>query len=145
MLTDEDDIELVKKGLGFSGISFRNSMKEYLYKGSSCLNEVIRKDFLVEHKRLIDRIVNDRNFYTHSSNRTTAQMHFDEMLDVTSVCKEIYRILILNEMGIPRALLMQRFFHNRKSEAVFSKVLGLELCAERELSKYDRDMWHFSD
>ena len=145
MLTEEEDIELVDKGLGFSGISFRKALKEYLYKGSNCLEEISKTAFFNKHNGLIDRIVNDRNFYTHSSNRTTPQMHFDEMLNVTSVCKEIYRILIFNEMGIPHSLLVQRFFHSRKSAAVFSNVLGVKLCAEGNLPKYDGAMWHFTD
>lgn len=145
MLTEEEDIELVDKGLGFSVISFRKALKEYLYKGSNCLKEISKTAFFNKHNGLIDRIVNDRNFYTHSSNRTTPQMHFDEMLNVTSVCKEIYRILIFNEMGIPHSLLVQRFFHSRKSAAVFSNVLGVKLCAEGNLPKYDGAMWHFTD
>lgn len=86
MLTEKEDVELVEKGLGFSGISFRKALKEYLYKGTNCLNEMTKTAFSNKHNGLIDRIVNDRNFYTHSSNRTTPRMHFDEMLNVTSVC-----------------------------------------------------------
>lgn len=145
MLTEEEDIELVENGLGFSGISFRKALKEYLYKGANCLNEMTKTAFFNKHNGLIDRIVNDRNFYTHSSNRTTPQMLFDEMLNVTSVCKEIYRILIFNEMGIPHSLLVQRFFHSRKSVAVFSNILGIKLYAEGNLPKYDSAMWHFSE
>ncbi len=145
MLSEEEDIELVEKGLGFSGISFRKALKEYLYKGASCLNEITKTAFFNKHNGLIDRIVNDRNFYTHSSNRITSQMHFNEMLDVTTVCKEIYRILIFNEMGVQQALLVQRFSHSRKCVAVFSDILGVKLCAEGNLSKYDSAMRHFSD
>ena len=72
-------------------------------------------------------------------------MHFDEMLNVTSVCKDIYRILIFNEMGMSHSLLAQRFFYSRKSAAVFSNVLGIRLCAEGNLPKNDSVMWHFSD
>ena len=145
LLTEAEDIELIENGLGFSGISFRKALKEYLYKGSNCLNKITKTAFFNKHKELIDKIVNDRNFYTHSSNRIVPQMKFDEMLDVTTICKEIYRILIFNEMGISHSLLMQRFSHNRRSKKIFSNILEIKLCEEGELPQNDNAMWHFSD
>ena len=145
VLTEDEDIELVENGLEFSGISFRKALKEYLYQGSNCLNKMTKTAFSNKYKGMIDRIVHDRNFYTHSSNRTTSQMSFDEMLDITVVCKEIYRILIFNEMGIPHSLLVQRFSHSRRSVAVFSNILGIKLRNKAEIPKYDSVMWHFSD
>ena len=145
LLTEEEDKGLIEKGLGFSGISFRKALKEYLYKGSNHFGEISKNAFFSKCNELIDRIVNDRNFYTHSSNRTTTQLSFDEMLSITTVCKEIYRILILSEMGISHSLIVQRFSHNRLSVAVFASILGIKMCPEGNLLQYDSDMWHFAD
>lgn len=144
-LTKIEDIELVKNGLGFSGISFRKAVKEYLYKGISCLEKISKTEFLKNNSDLIEKIVNDRNVYTHSSNRVTTQLDFNEMMDITTICKELYRILLLNEMEIPHSLLVHRFEHNRLSSAIFEKIFGIELCSEEELTEFDSAMWHFSD
>lgn len=144
-LTETDDIELVQNGLGFSGISFRKAIKEYLYKGSNCLEVMSKTAFLNKNNELIGKIVSDRNVYTHSSNRVIPQLSFDEIMGIATICKQIYRILLLKEMGIPNSLLVQRIGHNRLNMAVFEKILGIKLSLEKNLSEYDSAMWHFSD
>ena len=144
-LTEKEDIELVEKGLGFSGISFRKAVKEYLYKGIRCLEEISKTEFLKNNSDLIEKIINDRNVYTHSSNRVTTQLDFNEEMDIATICKELYRILLLNEMQIPHSLLIHRFEHNRLSRAIFEKIFGIELCSEGELTEFDSAMWYFSD
>lgn len=66
-------------------------------------------------------------------------------MNIATICKQIYRILFLKEMGIPNSLLVQRFGHNRLNMAVFEKILGIKLSLEKNLSEYDSAMWHFSD
>lgn len=144
-LTENEDIELVENGLGFSGISFRKAVKEYLYKGINWIEEKRKKEFLKNNNELIDKIVNDRNVYTHSSNRTTIKLDFNEIMNITTICKEIYRMLILNDMGIQQSLLEQRFKHNRLCKVVFEDTFGVKLCSEEKITEFDNEMWHFSD
>lgn len=98
-----------------------------------------------KNNELIGKIVSDRNVYTHSSNRVIPQLSFDEIMNIATICKQIYRILLLKEMGIPNSLLVQRIGHNRLNMAVFEKILGIKLSLEKNLSEYDSAMWHFSD
>lgn len=146
MLTEEEDIELIVNGLGFSGIKFRKAVKDFLYKGCKCIVEISKTKFLKKNEALVDRIVNDRNFYTHSSNQIAVQMNFDEMINVTTICKQIYRILVLKDMGVSQSLLLQRINHDRLSMAVFEKILDIKLpFVDEELTKYDSAMWNFSN
>lgn len=140
-----EDKELVEAGLGFSGISFRKAVKEYLYKSSSCLQKESKTALHNKNKDLIEKIINDRNFYTHSSNRIKPQLNFDEMLNVATLCKEFYRILLLNEMGISDELLRHRFAHNRLCTHVFENLLGIKLSSVNDISEFDKDMRLFSD
>ena len=144
-LTEQDDIDLIENGLGFSSVSFRKAVKEYLYKGICCLEPISKTAFSKKSNKLLDSIVNDRNYYTHSSNRTSAQLSFNEMLDVASICKEVYRVLILTEMGISQSLLVQRLRHSRLATALFGNLLRIKLSADGSLTEYDSAMWHFSD
>lgn len=141
----KEDIEVIKDGLEFSGISFRKAVKEFFYIGSSCLEKISKTAFFKKNNTLIDNIVKDRNFYTHSSNRTKAQLSFDEMLNVATICKELYRVLMLNDMGIEQSLLIQRFGYNRLSETVFERILGIKFCVSEDISGYDKAMWNFSN
>jgi hypothetical protein len=144
-LTEQDDIDLIENGLGFSSVSFRKAVKEYLYKGICCLKPISKTAFSKKSNKLLDSIVNDRNYYTHSSNRTSAQLSFNEMLNVASICKEVYRVLILAEMGISQSLLVQRLSYNRLATALFDDLLKIHLSADEGLTEYDSAMWHFSN
>lgn len=144
-LSEQDDIDLIVHGLVFSSISFRKAVKKYLYKGICCLDPISKTEFDKKNDKLIDSIINDRNYYTHSSRRTSAQLSFDEMLNVASICKEVYRVLILTEMGIPESLLVQRLSHNRQATAIFDNLLGINLSTDGSFTEYDSAIWHFSD
>lgn len=144
-LQDNEEKELVEKGLGFSGISFRRALTQYLFEGLGCLEEISKTAFNKRHDALITKIINDRNFYTHSSKRIVAVLGFGEAMNVASVCKELYRILILSKMGLPQELLKYRMAHNRISVDLFNNLFGIKLNGEREFSGFDKDMCHFAD
>ena len=144
-LTETDEIELVQNGLDFSGVSFRKAVKEYLYKGCNCLEDISKNAFLQKNKELIDKIVNDRNVYTHSSNRAKPQLNFNEMINVAVVCKQIYMILLLNEMRIPHSLLIQRIAYSRSNMAIFERVLEVNLSMGDNIPEFDSAMWNFVD
>lgn len=141
----EEDIETVRDGLGFSGISFRKAVKNFFYIGCNYIETMSKTAFFEKHNALIDNIVNDRNFYTHSSNRITVRLDFNEMINVASICKELFRILLLKEMGIKQSLLIQRFGHNRVSAAIFEQILGIKFCMLEKNPNYDDMMRNFMD
>ncbi|WP_207645555.1 HEPN domain-containing protein [Marvinbryantia formatexigens] len=141
----EEDIEIIRDGLGFSGISFRKAVKEFFYAGSSCIETMSKTAFFQKHNTLIDNIVNDRNFYTHSSNRITVRLDFNEMINVATICKELFRVLVLNDMGIAQSVLLQRFGHSRLSVAIFERILGIKWCVPEDICGYDKTMWNFFD
>ena len=89
--------------------------------------------------------MNDRNVYTHSSNRAKPQLNFNEMINVAVVCKHIYRILLLNEMRIPHSLLIQRIAYSRSNMAIFERVLGVNLSMGDNIPEFDSAMWNFVD
>lgn len=95
-LESKEEKELVEKGLGYSGISFRKAVKDYLHKGYNLFEEISKKKFVEKKEKLIDDIVHDRNYYTHSSNRISAIMKFDDLLNVSNFCKEFLINFISN-------------------------------------------------
>lgn len=144
-LEDKDDKELVKNGLGFSGIAFRKAVSKYLYEGITCLEEMSKTIFRERYDLLITKIVNDRNFYTHASRRITAVLEFNDAMNIATICKELYRIIILNKMGISPMLLKHRFIHNNATVALLKNIFDIEMKVEEEFSDFDAAMLHFTD
>ena len=145
-LESEEEKELVGKGLGYSGISFRKAVKDYLYKGCNCFTGLSRTKFMKEKEKLINDIVNDRNFYTHSSNRVSATMKFDDLLNVASLCKELYRIISLKDMGLDTEIIKQRSQTNRMCYWLMKSIMKIEIENDTlQLGEFDSAMRYFSD
>ncbi len=94
---------------------------------------------LVEKKKLLI----NRNYYTHSSRRTKARLSVDDALNVSALCKEIYRVLILTKMGMPVSVIHCRLGHNCIVAELFNRILGIEIKSEQEITEFDRAMWEF--
>lgn len=145
-LENEDEKELVEKGLGYSGISFRKAVKDYLYRGCNCFIEISKTKFVGEKEKLINDIVNDRNFYTHSSNRVPVTMKFDDLLNVASLCKELYRIISLRDMGLDTEKIKQRSQTNRMCSWLMKSIMKVEIEKDTlQCGEFDNAMRLFSE
>ena len=145
-LESKEEKELVEKGLGYSGISFRKAVKDYLHKGYNLFEEISKKKFVEKKEKLIDDIVHDRNYYTHSSNRISAIMKFDDLLNVSNFCKELYRIITLRDMGLAIETIKLRSRNNRTFFALMKKIMDIEIeTDDLKLTEFDKAMHSFSD
>ncbi len=145
-LKDESDKELVRNGLGLPGITFRNATINYFLEAIEILFEKTSKNaFKEKYGDLIENIVNDRNYYTHSSGRTEARLSVNDALNVSALCKEIYRVLILIKMGMPVSVIHCRLGHNRIVAELFNRILGIEIKSEQEIPEFDKAMWEFGN
>ena len=128
------------------GIAFREACINFYWKGVSIFGEISKETFKEQYEQLlISKIVNDRNFYTHSSRRIKPKLHFDKLMDIAVLTKGLYRCLILESMGMSKEVIKNRFYHNRTMEAKLYQVFNIQIKAERQLSKFDSGMWHFYD
>lgn len=140
-LIEKDDIDLVNNGLGFSGISFRKATTNFLYEGINYFGEMSISSFKKINNELINNIVNDRNFYTHSSSRTQPILSINDIINIGTLCKEMYRILILGKMGLSKQLLRYRIRHDFKA----TYLLKIEINDYDSITEFDAIMWNFSD
>lgn len=144
-LKDEADKKLVEKGLGFSGISFRKALTNYFFEAIRCFTQISKTAFNKKYDGLLDDILNDRNFYTHSSNQISAKLNFSEAMGISGLCKDFYRALVLTQMGMPESVLYHRLSHNRMTAALLINLLDLDIRADGASTVFDSDMWCFSD
>ena len=143
LLQDDEDKKFVNDGLGFSGISFRKVTENYFLEGMRCFKQIDK--LTNKYKRFIDNIVNDRNFYTHSSKRITTKLSFSDAMNVSVLCKDFYRALVLSKLGMPESVLYYRFGHNRIAVALLNDLLNIKITVNGEITKFDRSMSYFSD
>ncbi|MCM1185856.1 MAG: hypothetical protein NC251_06110 [Lachnoclostridium sp.] len=144
-LTEQEDKELVNNGLGFSGISFRKATTNFLYEGINYFEKMSRNLFNKNYSELIENIINDRNFYTHSSNRARPILNISDIINVGTLCKEIYRILILGKMGLPEQLLRCRIRHDFRATCLLADLLKVEIKDYGSITEFDAAMKNFSD
>ncbi|MCM1466857.1 MAG: hypothetical protein NC086_01815 [Alistipes sp.] len=144
-LIEQEDKELVNNGLGFSGISFRKATTNFLYEGINYFEKMSKSLFNKIYKELIDSIINDRNFYTHSSNRTQPMLNISDIINIGTLCKEIYRILILGKMGLSEQLLRCRMRHDFRATCLLEDILKIEIKDYDYITEFDDVMWNFSD
>lgn len=144
-LTEQEDIDLVNNGLGFSGISFRKATTNFLYEGINYFEKISKNEFNRTNSELINSIVNDRNFYTHSSNRTQPMLSISDIINIGTLCKDMYRILILGKMGLPEQLLRCRIRHDFRATCLLKDILKVEINDYGSITEFDATMWDFSD
>lgn len=128
------------------GIAFRKACINFYRKGISIFSEISEETFRNRHeKSFISKVVNDRNFYTHSSRRIKPKLHFDELMDIAVVTKALYRCLVLESMGMSREIIKDRFYYNRTIRGKIHQIFNIQIKMERQVSEFDSGMWHFCD
>lgn len=142
LLKDDEDKKFVDDGLGFSGISFRKVTESYFLEGIRHFKQIDK--LTNKYKKFISNIVNDRNFYTHSSKRIKTKLSFNDTMNISVLCKDLYRTLVLSKMGMPEHMLYYRFGHNRITVALLNDLLDIKIKADGESTRFDSSMWHFS-
>lgn len=145
-LVEQEDKDYVEAGLTMPGIAFRKACISFYWKGISIFSEISEEMFRNQYeKSFISKIVNDRNFYTHSSRRINPKLHFDELMNIAVITKGLYRCLVLESMGMSKEIIKDRFYHNRTIKEKLYQIFNIQIKTERQLPEFDSGMWHFYD
>lgn len=143
-IDNKEDKEFLERNLTFTGTTFRKSVTKFLLEGVQNFESMSNSAFNKNHDKLVDRIVNERNLYTHSSNRITQSFNFLETVNIASICKSFYRANMLKKLGIPEELIKKRFSHDRSFIAYLEKFFSIKIDPTGNLSGFDKAMCHFS-
>ena len=74
------------------GIAFKEACISFYWKGISIFGEISEETFKSQYEEsFISKIVNKKNFYTHSSRRSKPELHFDELMDIAIITKGLYQ------------------------------------------------------
>lgn len=146
-LKEESDREFVRDGLAFPGVKFMKATRNFFKEAIAivCQKSISNNSFQGKYEDFVLDIVNDRNFYTHSSNRIKAKLSIKDAMNVAVLCKEIYRILVLSKMGMPVSAVCCRLVHNRTAKELFNSMLKIEVVHDTDIPEFDNAMLGFDD
>lgn len=146
-LPNEEDKSFVKNALMMPGITFRNALIDFMWKGLFIFDNLSKEEFSSRYEKdLVDKIVKDRNYYTHSSKRITPHFSFEQLMDISVVVKIFYRCLLLKSFGMSDKMICNRFFHDRMAMTILKEIFNIQIQWDEQFqSKFDNEMWLFSD
>lgn len=144
-ISNKEEKEFLEHNLTFTGTTFRKSVTKFLLEGVQNFERMSNSAFSKNNDKLVGSIVNERNLYTHSSNRINQSFNFLEIVNIASICKSFYRANMLKKLGIPQELIKKRFSHDRFFVAYLEKFFSIKMSPTGNLSGFDKAMWHFSD
>lgn len=144
IIDDEQLKEFVEKNLKSNGDTFRTSLKKFLKNNLKIIISMSDKDFR-GYDKFIECIVSDRDYYTHSSQTLSKKLSFSQMLDTAAIIKHLYRIGVLNLLGLDCEIIKKRFARNRAFEAYLWRLFERKIDSGFEVSGFDKMTWHFKN
>lgn len=146
-LNSDDDKVFVKDYLFPSGYKFRKALKTYLLDGINLFltAPLSSSQFEKNYGGLVEKIVNERNLYTHSSRLLTQTLNPLETVRIASICKVFFQAAVLKKLGLSAEVIKYRFSNNRSFVAYMETIFNISITAEIHIDGFDKAMWHFSE
>lgn len=144
-LHNEDDKKFVEKYLRYSGTTFRKVLINFLFEAIIIFEKMSKNSFKSKYDNLFTNIVNDRNYYTHSSNRSVSKLSISELMEISEIIKDLYRVNILLKMGVEEAVISCRCSNNREFPAYLKNIFDIELEDNDHIPDFDKAMWEYSN
>ena len=145
-LQNEEDKQFITDNIVSSGYVFREALQQFLTDGLSVFKDISLDEVCDKYKELISKLVKERNRYTHSSKEIKEQFTYNELFEVTFLFKELFRALILFQLGLSYEQIKYRLSFNRAfvsfMENIF--VIDIEPASGEDLNPFDSEMHHFS-
>lgn len=141
-----EDKEFIKKYCNDNGISFRTCLKG-ISQECICLLSGIIDGYNKIYGDVINKIINDRDAYTHASKTSRPIMTEKELRDVNCCYKIFFRIIILKRLGMNEEMIRIRLMHNRYFIFAYEKLFGLSIMNVEdtfEKNEFDTLMWKYT-
>lgn len=124
--TEEDRI-FINNYCVNNGDSFRKCLKKITRECLRVLSDAGTDKIFRNYDKLITKIINDRDAYTHASQECEPVMSEEEINLVNCCYKEFFRIIVLEKLGISEKLIRMRFLFNAKFVDSYKILFGLTI------------------
>lgn len=141
---DEDDRAFVMKHTFYNGQNFRKCMNEFTIGSIKIISGLSKTKAKEVSDIIINKIINDRDVYTHASKEQRPILSIDKLQAVNYCYKSFFRVLALSRMGLVERIIRNRLLFDRKFVAYYKVLFGLEIKKEKNYSdtgEFDKLMW----
>lgn len=143
-LKNESDKEFIKEYTIDNGEKFKTCLREFICKGLGIVSECTKLNRKAQ--KLIYKITNDRNAYTHAS-LTYKPILKETELDMINYCCEVFfRIANLSEMGLSDEIIRKRLRFDWMFMSYYKDLFGLDIKLSENWNHtedYDSQMWGY--
>lgn len=136
--------EFLKKYCNYVGETFRQSLKKFTYEAVKIFHDLNYNQFNEDFDAFIGTIKNERDIYTHSSQRNATKFKDIELLNIATLYKNFYRINLLHRFGLEDDLICRRFACNRRFSEYIRRFFNIKLSIPSDLQGFDEKMRDFS-
>lgn len=126
-IENDEDRNFVKKYCVNNGESFRKCLKKITRECLKVLSDAGSDRMFRNYEKLIEKIINDRDAYTHALRGCRPVMNEEETLAVNCCYMAFFRIIILKRLGVSNELIRMRFMFNRKFVEAYRALFGLSI------------------
>lgn len=141
---DKTDREFVKKYTSYNGQNFRKCINEFTIGSIQIISGLPRTKAKEECKKIIGKIINDRDVYTHASKEARPILTIEELQAVNYCYKSFFRVLVLNNMSLSERIIRKRLLFDRKFVVYYEKLFKLKIEKEdnyHDTGEFDQMMW----
>ena len=142
-LENQEDKDFIDNYCFNNGDNFRTCLIELTKESVTILSGVV----CVENfNSQIDKIINDRNAYTHASKKIAPIMNEEQIEAVNCCYKTFYRIKILKQLNLSDEIICNRFLFDRKFVAAYKICFGLAITNVDEnhnTGEFDNEMYAY--
>lgn len=141
---DETDRAFVKKYTFYNGQNFRKCMNEFTLGSIQIISGLSKTKAKEASEKIIGKIINDRDVYTHASKEVKPILTIDELQAVNYCYKTFFRVLILSKMGLSEKIIRKRLLFDRKFVAYFQRLFEHTINKEdkyHDTGEFDQKMW----
>lgn len=147
-LEDEGDVSLVSKFMNYNGETFRKCLNKFTYDAINIISNISKTKAMKAGDVLINKIINDRDTYTHASKNIQPCLTLEEIGNVIKCYKTFFRVLNLSEFGLQGGLIRKRLLFDRSFVDSYKQLFGLEVMTNNSdyfTGKFDELMWGYNE
>ena len=141
---DEKDGTFIKQYTTYNGKSFRKCLKIFVRESMNIISGISYTEADKKSMELIEKIINDRDLYTHASKEGVAKLSSEQLYKVNYCFKWFFRIIVLKKMGLGETLIKSRLSFDSIFIDYYRTLFGLTInIKKREINTGDFDsiMW----
>ena len=144
-LSNPNDKDFIISYTTYNGVNFRKCIKEFTNDALTLITEESNSNINAKTHSLINKIVNDRNLYTHASTSGALSIPEEDLAAISHCYKVFFRALVLHRLGIHETLIRKRLSYDRYFTYSLEKWFDLTISSNMSIDtgRFDQEMYGY--